>query len=229
MTPQQMNDVLRRTLEDQRLSGSEKQALSAVLADLAADEAQRNVYRHQAFDLARNTLGDPEARKVLDWLEEVVKALQARTAPGEAAVAEACFTPGHNCPAKIAELFARARQTADVCVFTITDDRITEAVLDAHRRGVKVRVVTDDEKAFDLGSDIDRLRAAGLPVRIDRTRFHMHHKFALFDGALLLSGSYNWTRTAAEYNKENFILTSDRRLLAAFARTFEQLWNELGN
>ncbi len=52
----------------------------------------------------------------------------------------------------------------------------------------------------------------------------MHHKFALFDGRRLVTGSYNWTRSAAEFNEENFIVTGDSQLTSAFARTFEDLW-----
>ena len=123
---------------------------------------------------------------------------------------------------------AAAKRTVDVCVFTITDDRISNAILDAHRRGVAVRIISDDLKATEEGSDIARFRAAGIPLRLDRSPFHMHHKFALFDGALLLTGSYNWTRGAARDNQENFITTPDRRLIAAFAATYERLWISLG-
>lgn len=112
----------------------------------------------------------------------------------------------------------------EVCVFTITDNRISEAIARAHRRGVQVRVVTDDDKLFDPGSDIQQLAAAGVPVRMDKTEYHMHHKFAIFDGTLLLNGSYNWTRAAALYNEENYILTGDPRLIRPFAELFQQLW-----
>ncbi len=95
------------------------------------------------------------------------------------------------------------------------------------RRGLAVRIITDNEKAEDEGSDIDWLRESGIPVRVDRTQYHMHHKFAVFDGELLLSGSYNWTRGAALYNDENLIVTSDPRLIAAFSKAFEKLWNRL--
>jgi phosphatidylserine/phosphatidylglycerophosphate/cardiolipin synthase-like enzyme len=112
-------------------------------------------------------------------------------------------------------------------VFTITDDRITAAILEAHRRQIGLRIVTDNEKALDPGSDVERLRQAGVPLRIDRTPCHMHHKFALFDGELLLNGSYNWTRSAAENNEENLIVTSEPRLLKEFAGVFDQLWRVL--
>ena len=120
-----------------------------------------------------------------------------------------------------------AKKTLDICVFTITDDRITRAILNAHGRGRRIRVIADDDKATDLGSDIDQLAAAGIAVRVDRSPAHMHHKFALADGATLLTGSYNWTRSAARDNEDNFLITSDRRFVTAFARQFENLWERL--
>jgi len=54
----------------------------------------------------------------------------------------------------------------------------------------------------------------------------MHHKFALFDGRLLLTGSYNWTRGAADDNHENFVVTDDPHLLRAYAQAFEDLWHQ---
>ena len=68
-------------------------------------------------------------------------------------------------------------------------------------------MVSDNEKAYDPGSDTLRFARAGVPVKIDDSPYHMHHKFALFDGDVLLTGSYNWTRGAADNNEENLILT----------------------
>ena len=116
----------------------------------------------------------------------------------------------------------------DLCVFTITDDRLTSAILEAHHRGVRIRIITDDDKAADLGSDAAQFLNAGIALRTDRSRYHMHHKFAVFDGTLLLNGSYNWTRGAAENNEENFIITSDRRLVEEFSAAFEKLWKQVG-
>jgi phosphatidylserine/phosphatidylglycerophosphate/cardiolipin synthase-like enzyme len=56
----------------------------------------------------------------------------------------------------------------------------------------------------------------------------MHHKFAIFDGGLLVNGSFNWTRSAAEWNSENLLLTTDPALVAAFRREFDRLWQALG-
>ena len=55
----------------------------------------------------------------------------------------------------------------------------------------------------------------------------MHHKYAVFDRRCLLTGSYNWTRSAAKNNEENFIITYDPRLVSEFLAAFEELWDEL--
>lgn len=139
----------------------------------------------------------------------------------------AFFSPGDECLKEIVRQFRNCRRTADLCVFTITDDRIANQILDAHGRGVRMRIVTDNLKAFDRGSDIARFQEAGIPLRIDATDAHMHHKFAIFDGVRLLNGSYNWTRSAALENEENIIVTDDPSLITAFSRQFESIWNNL--
>jgi phosphatidylserine/phosphatidylglycerophosphate/cardiolipin synthase-like enzyme len=100
-------------------------------------------------------------------------------------------------------------------------------VLAAHRRGVAVRLITDNDKVFDNGSDVIALQRAGVPVRVDQSAAHMHHKFALFDQRWLLNGSYNWTRSAATENEENLVLCNDPALLRQFAQAFDALWEQL--
>lgn len=223
LTPKQLDAILLQTLDDQRLSRSERRALASVLEPLIGDEAQLALVRSRAFDLAREQCIDPASKAVITWLEDVVKLLQ----PAEAQQpprSEVYFSPDDPCAQRIAQLFHRAQRQADVCVFTITDDSISEAILAAHRRGVQLRILTDDTKSEDLGSDIARFEQAGIAVRLDRSPYHMHHKFAVFDGALLLTGSYNWTRGAAQFNEENFLLSSDPRLCQAYRERFERLW-----
>lgn len=222
MRDDRIKAILRATLHDGELTRAERDELRAI------DAAKRAVVQSFAFDLANEAI---EAKTLphftaLNWLEKVIKALAPAPLPVIAAAdtCEALFAPEHNCCGRIVELFTSARASADVCVFTITDDRISDAMLRAHRRGLRIRIITDNDKSFDPGSDIDRFRAAGIPVRIDRSIDHMHHKFAIFDGAILLSGSYNWTRSASDCNEENLLLTTEKRLVAPFRELFERLW-----
>jgi len=98
---------------------------------------------------------------------------------------------------------------------------------EAQARGVQIRIISDDDKSMDLGSDLAHLSKAGINCRLDRTTAHMHHKFAIADQDLLLTGSYNWTRSAATENDENIVVTNNPRLLRCFAGKFEEMWHKL--
>ncbi|QDV45487.1 Phospholipase D precursor [Stieleria neptunia] len=229
MSDGSIEDALKITLEDYRLTRGEKRALAKVVEKFADDDRQLAYARNFAFQLVRDQLGGPNDAELIDWLENALKVLVPRESAGDREIrSEAFFSPDDACVGKINRLFTSSRKAVDVCVFTITDDRIKNAILAAHRRGVAIRIISDNDKSTDLGSDIDQLARLGVPVRVDRTDYHMHHKFAIFDKRQLLTGSYNWTRSAAKYNEENFIVTGDTALLGAFRRAFDELWEELG-
>jgi len=237
MNVEELANLLRQSLADHKLTPSEKTAISSWLAKNVQTDQQRGVARHTAFEVAKLSLSAVDAT-IIGWLEDVMRILApmaaaAPNAPGLPEPDQAFFAPGERCLQQIVQRFMTVRRTADVCVFTITDDRISRAISDAHRRGVKLRIISDHDKAFDAGSDIQRFREAGIPIKLDDIdthsepgqNGHMHHKFAIFDGVRLLNGSYNWTRGAADMNYENIVDTGDPKLIAVFAAEFERLWN----
>jgi len=224
MKPQEVKAALKQTLEDRKLSRGEKRAMGSLIEVTDPTAQTLANYRSMAFDLAREEMTDGHSKEVIEWLEDVNKLFLPSSGGDEKQVAEAYFSPGEDCLNKLTGLLRSARQTVDVCVFTITDNRITDALVDAHKRGVQLRIITDNDKSEDLGSDVERLENMGLPLRMDKTRHHMHHKFAIFDGGILLSGSYNWTRSATMNNQENILLTNENRLISPFSDTFEKLW-----
>ena len=229
MDTDELDRALRATLDDGRLSRSEKQALSEILKETPLDASRLAQLRARAFTMAKERTTDPRALAALEWVEAFVRlSAQLEPAPGAAVRSRACFSPGDGCLSTILGELGRTRKTADICVFTITDDRITGAIVAAHQRGVAVRIITDNDKQHDQGSDIERLRGAGIALKVDESEHHMHHKFAVLDGASLLNGSYNWTRSAATFNEENLIVTSDAALVATFARQFAEMWQQLG-
>jgi len=218
--------VLLGTLEDRQLSRAERRAFKQLLTPLGGDRDQLGRIRAMAFEIARESIVDPTGREVLPWLEDVLRTLDSQQIPATT-VSEAWFSPDPGCVARIMELFRLARKSAEVCVFTITDDRIAESMIEAHRRGIEVRVITDNEKRHDPGSDVRCLEESGLPVRTDRSCDHMHHKYAVFDERTLLTGSYNWTRAASLVNDDNFLVTDDAHLSVAFRAHFNRLWDAL--
>lgn len=214
------------TLHDGAMSRSEKRALRAVLADRALGESERAALRAELVDHAAGRLNDPRDRAVVAWLGTVLSMLvppDTRSVPDP----KVCFGPEDPMVETLQGLVSASRTGIDIAVFTLTDDRLSDALIAAHRRGVQVRILTDDDKQWDSGSDVQRLERGGIEVARDRSPHHFHHKFALFDRKRLATGSYNWTRGADRNNRENFLVTEDPALVRAFAVGFDKLWAEL--
>lgn len=224
MTQQAVLEWLRGTLDDIKLSQAESLQLREMLPQLAEDEIA--FLRNRAFSMAREHVagGGDNAVAVVIWLEKIIKHLDNFRRSQTSSINSAHFSPGDNCRRKLLDLCLSARTALDISVFTISDDRLTQGIIEAHRRRVKVRLITDNDKSLDQGSDIERLIAEGIEVRMDTTPNHMHHKFALIDRRVLVNGSFNWTRSATEYNQENILVTDEPGLVEAYMREFEGLW-----
>jgi phosphatidylserine/phosphatidylglycerophosphate/cardiolipin synthase-like enzyme len=54
----------------------------------------------------------------------------------------------------------------------------------------------------------------------------MRNKFAVFDGKLVLTGSFSWTTSADNYNFENAIFVSDLAVVARFEEESQRIWSE---
>ncbi|MBX2812666.1 MAG: endonuclease [Myxococcales bacterium] len=224
MLPPELDQLLVSSLEDEALSRKEQRSIRDFLRTTSITENQRHELYHRAFALAEAKIAQAP-KPVLSWVEGIVKALRALdTAPS---IAEARFSPGEDCLHALLDHLKQTRHSADICVFTITDNRLAEAIINLHQRGVAVRVITDNDKAFDRGSDANKLEDHGVSVKYDQTEHHMHHKYALFDRHTLVTGSYNWTRSAALHNHENIVVSSEPRLISAFTQNFAELWSEL--
>ena len=216
----------RRAFADSTLSADEARDLRERLAAHGLQGEELIMLRHQLFAMAEERFNTFADKKTVEWLE-AASALLLPAVERQLAHAEVHFSPGTECLDAILRLISQAAHRLDVCVFTISDDRIAEALLAAHRRGTSIRLLTDNDKLHDQGSDIKPLQAAGLSVRIDRTPNHMHDKFAVADNRLVLTGSYNWTRSAALANLENLLVTDDVAVVQRYSQEFERLWDDM--
>ena len=127
---------------------------------------------------------------------------------------------------KLVRVLLEAKESLDVCVFTINCRELADAVIQLHKSGVVVRVLTDDEQMGSTGSQIEKFRREGIQVRHDLSSFFMHHKFVVIDRKRLANGSFNWTRQAVTGNRENVVISNDKRVVQAFSEEFEKLWQE---
>jgi phosphatidylserine/phosphatidylglycerophosphate/cardiolipin synthase-like enzyme len=136
------------------------------------------------------------------------------------------FSPGGDTEKNIIGALDFARESADIAVFSFYSLDIAQAALNAHRRGVKVRVLVDRVQASQ--SDVGALLlGAGVPFRWSQGfagKGVMHNKYAVLDGKLLMTGSFNWSDNAQDNNFENMFYSAAPAYAAPYAAQFERLF-----
>lgn len=216
--------ILNKVLSDRKFSRAEADALQQVLESANYNEREVAVLRSRLFDHIKEMVTSQEERELIGALEGLNKVLWP--ASQKYSFAEVHFSPGLDCLDAINRQISNAKKSLDICVFTISDNRIVDHIEAAHKRGVKVRIITDDDKQHDLGSDIFRMKENGIAVVADSTPDHMHHKFAIFDNEFVICGSYNWTRSAATRNNEDIVVQDTPIIVNGFIGEFSRLWHE---
>ena len=220
-------DDLLSTADDEHLSRSERKALRALIEEADLDDRARAELVVRLVRSVGERLRDPRDRGLVDWLGDAAGMLTPREGGGHPP-SRVVFGPEDPMVETLLGALQAARQLVDIAVFTITDDRVTQTLLGLHRRGIRLRILSDDAKAWDPGSDIHRLAAAGVAVFTDRSEGHFHHKFAVIDARVAITGSYNWTRGADRDNRENLVVSQEPALVDQYARAFARMWAELG-
>jgi phosphatidylserine/phosphatidylglycerophosphate/cardiolipin synthase-like enzyme len=127
----------------------------------------------------------------------------------------------------IAAAIGQVRGTLDIAAFEWNNPTITQAVLDAHNRGVRVRMVVDDEHALeDDHSTINQMIEAGIPVVDDSRTGLMHNKFMIMDSTTVWTGSMNYTINGAYRNNNNVLALRSRRVVEAFQNNFNEMFED---
>lgn len=136
------------------------------------------------------------------------------------------FSPQGGVEDMLVDAIGRSKRTIDVLIFSFYAQRVADALIAAKARGVVVRVVGDASQSRRSQAMLS-LSNAGIGMRLSSGRDGsgaMHHKYALFDGAMLMSGSYNFSQNAELYNFENDLFTAVPGEVAAFGGEFAAVW-----
>ncbi|UPT74180.1 MAG: phospholipase D-like domain-containing protein [Elusimicrobiota bacterium] len=138
------------------------------------------------------------------------------------------FSPGR-ITAELVRAIDASRERVDVANFSFTSEALRDALLRAKTRGVSVRIVFD-EGQYKFLSEMHWFRENGFDVRLtkgkDGSKGVMHNKYAVFDGRLVVNGSFNWTRNAEKNNYENALFLDAPDDIAAYLTFFERIRDE---
>jgi len=157
------------------------------------------------------------------WL--IFSVLLSCTPSIPAKTVDICFSPRGYCDQVLASWIHISRKNLDAAIYGLTDEDIAAALIDAHNRGVRVRVVHDRTQAGGRRDVSDLLIQAGIPVHIQRGSEGgiLHDKFLIIDSTYVITGSFNWTNNATAKNDENFVILDD--VGPTFQKEFDRLWS----
>ncbi len=139
-------------------------------------------------------------------------------------VIETYFSPDDGVAEVIVDLLNNAQESIYFMAYSFTSDDISEAIQGRARDGVTVAGVMDySQVASNQGGEYDVLAQAGIDVREDGIDGLMHHKVFIIDGEIVITGSYNFSRSAEKRNDENIIVIYNAEIAQEFLKEFERV------
>ncbi len=135
---------------------------------------------------------------------------------------EIYFSSHGGCTEAVIREMNKAKSTILVQAYSFTSAPIAKALLNAHKRGVKVEVILDKSQRTQKYSSATFLCNQGIPVKIDVQHAIAHNKVMIIDGGTVITGSFNFTKAAEESNAENLLVIRDRKLAERYIKNWQE-------
>jgi phosphatidylserine/phosphatidylglycerophosphate/cardiolipin synthase-like enzyme len=119
------------------------------------------------------------------------------------------FSPEGGCTDAVVNALNHATNSVYVQAYSFTSAPIARALVDAHQRKVNVRVILDDSQRSEKYTEADFLEHYGIPPLIDAKHAIAHNKIMIIDQGIVITGSFNFTKSAEEKNAENLLVIND--------------------
>jgi phosphatidylserine/phosphatidylglycerophosphate/cardiolipin synthase-like enzyme len=139
---------------------------------------------------------------------------------------EVLFSPDDHPASRIADAIGAASARIAFLAFSFTSDEIADALVARLRAGVVVQGVMEADQAAGMGSQFDALKEAGVDLRLDGSPGLLHHKVFVIDGSTVITGSYNFSRSAETTNDENVVIIHSPAVARAFEAEVDRLYSD---
>jgi phosphatidylserine/phosphatidylglycerophosphate/cardiolipin synthase-like enzyme len=129
---------------------------------------------------------------------------------------EVYFSPDGGCTEAIVNEIRHAKSEIYVQAYSFTSVPIAKALVDAHKRGIKVEVILDKSQKKERYTSATFLANAGIPTYIDSVHAIAHNKIMVIDKEFVITGSFNFTKAAEEKNAENLLILKSKELASQY-------------
>lgn len=133
------------------------------------------------------------------------------------------FSPHGGCTEAIVQAIGHSKKSILVEAYSFTSTPIAKALIAAHQRGAQILVLLDRSELSDPASVAPSLHRSGIPLFIDSTFKIAHSKVMILDLSTVITGSFNFTKSAETSNSENLLVISDD---SALVNKYSTVWKQ---
>lgn len=146
---------------------------------------------------------------------------------------EVGFSPNGGGEALVLKVIRSAGTSLRVLSYSFTSAPVTQALLDAKRRGVDVQLVADwksnasEDPSGKARAALSALVNAGIDARTIKAYPIHHDKVIIADGQSVELGSFNYSESAARRNSENVLVNwNNPQLAKVYLEHFERNYRQ---
>jgi len=129
---------------------------------------------------------------------------------------QVCFSPRGGCSDAVLAKIVRAKSEILIQAYTIGSPVLTQALVDAHKRGVRVQVIVDKSELQEGLTPPAIMANAGVPVYFDGSHAVANNRVVIIDLEIVMTGSFNFNKASDELNAENLLIIKSKELAIVY-------------
>lgn len=137
------------------------------------------------------------------------------------------FSPNKNAKKIILYAIKEAKYSIDIAAYSFTCKEIALNLINAQKKGVKIRVLIDKKSNNNKNTAINYFIKKNILIKLNNKYKIMHNKFLIIDKISVQTGSFNYTSNANKKNAENIVYLKNKSHIAdMYIKEFNNLWKE---
>jgi phosphatidylserine/phosphatidylglycerophosphate/cardiolipin synthase-like enzyme len=146
---------------------------------------------------------------------------------------DVAFSPEGGITNMVVKEIGSAKKSIQVQTYSFTSQEIIQALINAKKHGVDVRIIIDKSNVNGEDSSrgqkekelLDSIVNSGIPMKVDSDFQIAHSKIMIIDGIDIITGSFNFTYSAEHNNAENcLVLHGNKQLADQYIQNWQWRW-----
>jgi len=179
--------------------------------------------------MSRPLLSRQSRKRSASWLAGILSiGLVLSLSNASALTLDVWYSPEDEPLKRVAQLYDHATRYIFVAVYGLTSPLAVKALVEAKKRGLDVRVITDRQRLEDQKQQtaVATLRLAGIPIKVNHHDGLMHLKQVVVDDEVNANGSMNHTTSGNRYNDERLDVIRDHAISVKAREKFLSMWKD---